>query len=99
MDIIGLGYMGFEATDLDAWRDYGPAVMGFAIGQNPEGDPDSLYFRMDDRRHRFAFHPGKVDRLAYLGWEAKGRMEFKAACQKFIDAGVEFTVGDAELCE
>ena len=99
MDIIGLGYVGFEATDLEAWRDYGPSVMGFAIGKNPESDPDSLYFRIDDRRHRFAFHPGKVDRLAYLGWEAKGRMQFKAACQTFTDAGVEFTVGDADLGE
>lgn len=33
MDIIGIGYLGFEATDLEAWREYGPQVMGFAIGE------------------------------------------------------------------
>jgi len=60
MDIIGIGYMGFETANLDAWREYGPQVMGFGIGKSPESDPQSLYFRIDDRRHRFAFHPGKV---------------------------------------
>lgn len=77
MDIIGIGYMGFETANLDVWREYGPQVMGFGIGKSPESDPQSLYFRIDDRRHRFAFHPGKVDRLAYIGWEALGRMAFE----------------------
>lgn len=72
MDIIGIGYMGFETANIDAWREYGPQVMGFGIGRSPETDPDSLYFRIDDRRHRFAFHPGNIDRLAYIGWEAVG---------------------------
>ena len=99
MDIIGIGYLGFEATDLDAWRDYGPSVMGFGMGKNPDGDPDSVYFRIDDRRHRFAFHPGDVDRLAYIGWEAKGRMEYKQALARFREEGVDFEVGDQALCE
>ena len=99
MDIIGIGYLGFEATDLDAWRDYGPSVMGFGMSKNPDGDPDSVYFRIDDRRHRFAFHPGDVDRLAYIGWEAKGRMEYKQALARFREEGVDFEVGDQALCE
>jgi hypothetical protein len=68
MDIIGIGYLGFETTKLDEWREYGPQVMGFGIGNTPESDPDSLYFKMDDRRHRLAFHPGTIDRIAYIGW-------------------------------
>ena len=67
MDIIGIGYLGFETTKLDEWREYGPQVMGFGIGNTPESDPDSLYFKMDDRRHRLAFHPGTIDRIAYIG--------------------------------
>lgn len=99
MDIIGLGYLGFETTQLDEWRSYGPEVMGFQIGHTPESDPGSLYFKTDDRRYRFAFHPGKIDRLAYIGWEARGRLEYLAAVEKFRAAGVEVTVGDAALCE
>lgn len=99
MDIIGIGYLGFESTKIDEWRSYGPEVMGFQIGRSPESDPNSLYFKLDDRRHRFAFHPGKIDRLAYIGWEARGRLEFIAAVEKFRAAGVEVTAGDAALCE
>jgi len=99
MGIIGLGYLGFETTKLDEWRVYGPEVMGFQIGRTPESDPESLYFKTDDRRNRFAFHPGKIDRLNYIGWEARGRLEFIAAVAKCRAAGVELTVGDAALCE
>ncbi|WP_225869719.1 hypothetical protein [Glaciimonas sp. PCH181] len=54
MDIIGIGYLGFETAKIEEWRDYGPSVMGYQIGKSPESDPDSLYFRTDDRRHRLA---------------------------------------------
>jgi 2,3-dihydroxybiphenyl 1,2-dioxygenase len=99
MDIIGIGYLGFETTKLDEWRSYGPEVMGFQVGRSPESDQNSLYFKIDDRRHRFAFHPGNIDRLAYVGWEARGRLEFLDAVEKFRAASVEVTVGDAALCE
>lgn len=99
MDIIGIGYLGFESTKLDEWRDYGPNVMGFEIANSPEADPDSLYFRTDDRRHRLAFHPGKIDRLAYIGWEAKGKLEFQEAVEKFRAHDIEVTVGDQALCD
>ena len=99
MDITGVGYLGFETTKIEEWREYGPQVMGFQIGHAPASDPDSLYFRTDDRRHRFAFHPGKIDRLAYIGWEAKGKIEFEAAITRFREHGVEVTLGDAALCE
>jgi 2,3-dihydroxybiphenyl 1,2-dioxygenase len=99
VDIIGIGYLGFETTRLEEWRNYGPEVMGFQIGKAPESDPLSLYFKLDDRRYRFAIHPGQVDRLAYIGWEARGRLEFNAAVEKFRAADVEIVTGDAALCE
>jgi 2,3-dihydroxybiphenyl 1,2-dioxygenase len=99
VDIIGIGYLGFESAKLDEWRTYGPEVMGFQIAKSPESDPDSLYFKIDDRRNRFAFHPGTSDRLLYAGWEAKGKLEFHAAVARFREHNVALTVGDAALCE
>jgi 2,3-dihydroxybiphenyl 1,2-dioxygenase len=99
VDIIGIGYLGFETANLDAWREYGPQVMGFQVASAPESDSDSLYFKMDDRRHRLAFHPGKIDRLAYIGWEAKGKLEFQDAVERFREHGVELTVADEALRE
>lgn len=99
MDIIGIGYLGFETTCIEAWRDYGPNVMGFQIGTAPASEPDALYFRTDDRRHRLAFVKGEVDRVAYIGWEARGRLAYLEAIEIFKANGVDVTVGDAALCE
>jgi len=99
MNIIGIGYLGFESAKLDAWREYGSEVMGFQITRSPESDPDSLYFKMDDRRHRLAFHPGTIERLVYIGWEVRNRLDFLAAVERLGKHQVEYIVGDAELCE
>ncbi|MDX3901416.1 MAG: VOC family protein [Sphingobium sp.] len=96
MDIIGVGYLGFETTKLDEWRDYGTQVMGWQIATG-FGAEDALHFKIDDRRNRFTFTPGPIDRLAYVGWEAIGRMEFLAALAIFDREGVAYERGDAAL--
>ena len=40
--------------------------------------------------------PGQIDRLLYIGWEAKGKIEFEAALERFKVHGVEFTVMQPE---
>src|ERR1700733_282032 len=97
MDIRGIGYVGFESPNIDAWRDYGPNVLGMGLGPSPEDEPDSLYLRMDDRRYRFAFHPGPIDKLAYIGWEAVGRVAFLEGVETLKAAGIPVEVGDADL--
>ena len=98
MDIIGIGYFGFESTVFDEWRRYGPEVMGFQIAPSPANDAESLYFKIDDRRHRFAFHPGPRNRLLYIGWEAKGnsrQMIFGIdELLNFVDARIELRPSD-----
>lgn len=97
MDIVGISYLGFESAKLSEWKDYAPAVLGWAHAEPPADDPESLYFKLDDRRNRIAFHPGAIDRLAYVGWEARGRLEFLDAIAKFETAGVAIERGDAAL--
>ncbi|BFM08202.1 VOC family protein [Halioxenophilus aromaticivorans] len=99
MNIISIGYIGFETSKIEQWRSYGPEVMGFQIAPSPSQDPDSLYFKMDDRRNRITLHPGKIDRLTYIGWEVRNRMDFIAAIEKFKQHNVDITIGDQELCE
>src|SRR5690606_1316767 len=97
MDIRGIGYIGLESPNIDAWRSYGPEVLGLGIGRNPDGDSESLYLRLDDRRYRIALHPGPIDKLVYIGWEAIGRMAFEDGVKKLEAAGVKVEYGDAEL--
>src|SRR5690606_10616595 len=88
MDIRGIGYLGFESPNIEAWRSYGPEVLGLAIAPSPEDEPEALYLKMDDRRYRFAFQPGPIDKLTYIGWECINRIAFEKAVKKLQDAGI-----------
>ena len=60
--IRSLGYLRIEATDMEAWRDYGLKVLGMVEGKgSTEG---ALYLRMDDFPARLVIVPGEHDRLA-----------------------------------
>jgi 2,3-dihydroxybiphenyl 1,2-dioxygenase len=97
MDLRGIGYLGFESPNIDAWRSYGPEVLGFGVAKSPEDEPGSLYLRMDDRRYRLAFQPGPIDKLTYIGWEAVGRLAFEAAVRKLEADGFAVERGSDDL--
>jgi 3,4-dihydroxy-9,10-secoandrosta-1,3,5(10)-triene-9,17-dione 4,5-dioxygenase len=65
--IRSLGYLRVEATDVNAWRDFGVKVLGMVAGRGP--DPAAAYLRMDDLPARIVVVPGEKDRLAASGWE------------------------------
>jgi 2,3-dihydroxybiphenyl 1,2-dioxygenase len=98
MDITGIGYLGIESPNHAQWKTFGPEVLGMPLAPSPDGDQESVYLRMDSRRHRIAVHPGEIDKLAYIGWETLNRITYEDALAKFKAAGVETTPGDAELC-
>jgi 3,4-dihydroxy-9,10-secoandrosta-1,3,5(10)-triene-9,17-dione 4,5-dioxygenase len=78
MSIRSLGYLRIEATDMQAWRDYGLKVLGMIEGKgSTEG---ALYLRMDDFPARLVIVPGEHDRLSEAGWEcanAEGLQEIR----------------------
>jgi 3,4-dihydroxy-9,10-secoandrosta-1,3,5(10)-triene-9,17-dione 4,5-dioxygenase len=65
--IRSLGYLRVEATDVDAWREFGVKVLGMVPGRGPH--PDAAYLRMDDLPARIVVVPGDRDRLTATGWE------------------------------
>lgn len=95
--VTELGYMGFNVTDLNAWREFATKCVGMEI---EEGDQDDrFYLRMDAHHHRFTVHQSNEDDLAYSGWRVSGRAEFEAMQQQLSDAGVEFRVASEEEAE
>ena len=97
MEILGIGYLGFESATHKEWIDYGTEVLGMGLMEPREGDDETVYLRMDDRRWRIAVHPGEVDHLAYIGWECKDRPSFRDAIKTLEDAGYPVEIGDAAL--
>ena len=56
MGIRSLAYMRIEATDMNAWREYGLKVLGMVEGKGVT--PGALYLRMDDFPARLVIVPG-----------------------------------------
>ena len=64
--ISSLAYIGFTSPHADAWRSFGPDVLGAELAE--DGPDGAVRLRVDDVTHRIAIHPGERDDLAYLGW-------------------------------
>jgi extradiol dioxygenase len=95
MDILALGYIGFETRNLGDWATMGPEVFGLQLA--PRGEDGSVFLRMDDRAWRIALHPGEDDQLSYLGWELRGRLEFDAAFKQLQKARVDVSLAPPHL--
>ncbi len=96
--ILSLGYLCIEATDVDAWREFGVRVLGLVEGRGPE--EGALYLRMDEFPARLVILPGAQDRLLASGWEVAGAEELAGLARSLDYAGVAVKTGTAaELAE
>lgn len=94
MGIRSLAYMRIEATDMDAWREYGLKILGMVEGKG--ADPNALYLRMDDFPARLVIFPGEHDRLAVSGWETANAAELQEIRDRLDAAGVPHKEGTVE---
>jgi 2,3-dihydroxybiphenyl 1,2-dioxygenase len=88
MSVQGLGYIGMEARDLDAWRRFGTEVLAMQV---IERDADTLVLRMDERCQRVLVQRGASDAPAFFGFEAADAPALQAAISKLEAAGIAVT--------
>ncbi|MCP5395247.1 MAG: VOC family protein [Sphingomonadaceae bacterium] len=115
MDIIGLGYVGIDAPDPEAWLAFGRDIIGLDPGCAPiapahldqgrdgRGPDGSVYFRVDEWSWRLAVHPMRDGQerpgLRYLGFEVAGEAELQVAMAELEAAGHAVRRGDAADCQ
>ncbi len=88
MSVMGLGYAGMQARDLDAWRRFGAEVLAMQV---IERDADTLALRMDERCQRVLVQRGEADAPAFFGFEANDAQALKATVDTLEAAGVAVT--------
>ena len=95
--IKGLGYIGCEVTDFDAWD----GLLDTVYGLEKRGDSGKSVrqYRMDDNHHRLALHKSNNNKLKYIGWEVEFQGDLENLAAELTDKGLEITRGSAELCE
>jgi 3,4-dihydroxy-9,10-secoandrosta-1,3,5(10)-triene-9,17-dione 4,5-dioxygenase len=88
MDIRGLGYIGVDAEDLDAWRDFARDLGTMVVDS---GDDESFAMKIDDRPHRVVVQRSDGgEGLAFSGWELPDATALHQAAAELESEG--FTV-------
>jgi 3,4-dihydroxy-9,10-secoandrosta-1,3,5(10)-triene-9,17-dione 4,5-dioxygenase len=91
--ISSLGYLRIEATDTEAWREFGTKVLGLTEGRGP--DSSAVYLRMDDFPARLIVVPGERDQLLACGWEVADAGTLIEVAHILAAADVPVRAGDA----
>lgn len=84
MTVSALGYLGFEVSDLAAWRTFATDFLGT---MNVSASTDELKLRVDSRAWRISVRTGPLDDLAFAGFEVPdaAAMDKVIASLKAID--------------
>ncbi|QZP07898.1 VOC family protein [Caenibius sp. WL] len=112
MQILGLGYVGLNVPDVEAWIAFGRDILGLDLGRAPgaeayvsgAGDDGrsadgSAFFRIDDWSWRLGIHPAAgAPGLRYMGLELRGPFELDAALAELEAAGFPARRGRGEEC-
>jgi 3,4-dihydroxy-9,10-secoandrosta-1,3,5(10)-triene-9,17-dione 4,5-dioxygenase len=94
MSLRSLAYLRIEATDVNAWREYGLKVLGMVEGKGT--NPDALYLRMDDFPARLVIVPSDRDHLQASGWETANAADLQDVRRRLDDAGVPYKEATAD---
>lgn len=92
--VVELGYIGIEATQLDAWERFGTELMGMQLGSR---SPEALTLRMDEKAHRWIVVGGTADDLAFTGFGCASHADLDAISERLRANGSAVTQGDAQL--
>ncbi len=85
-EVKSLAYAIVNATDLDAWYDYGVNVLGLQVGERTD---QRIRFRMDNKLYRLEINKADDDRITHVGWEVQGPRELEELAAAVREAGYD----------
>jgi len=93
MDIRGLGYIGIDVADVEAWRSYSEL-----LGTRVITHEDGIAMKIDDRPFRVIVRPtDAADSMAFAGWELPDAAALEVCAAELDSAG--FTIARASAAE
>ena len=78
MAVKKLGYLGFGASDIEAWRSYATKTLGLMDAGSKR---DALLLRLDSRGWRIGVHPSPKDDILYAGFEVENKADMERVAQ------------------
>jgi len=93
MGVSQLGYLVFNVSDIEAWRDLAVSVIG--AEERYDSSSQSLGLRFDEQHHRITLCPAHNDSLVAIGWEVASLSELECVRKKVIEYGFGVTEATA----
>lgn len=93
MPVRSLGYLRWTTPQAAAWKEFATGILGLMEVKGP--DPDSLYFRNDDRPYRLVVTPGEQPQLS-IGFEVTDDIELDSMGTALELAGAKVVQGSEE---
>jgi len=93
--ITQLGYVGIEATDIEAWRQYARDFLGMHV---VDVGANTLHLRMDERPFRLLVTRGDRDGLACVGLQARDASALGDLSGRLATASMSIQMGSEHEC-
>jgi 3,4-dihydroxy-9,10-secoandrosta-1,3,5(10)-triene-9,17-dione 4,5-dioxygenase len=98
MPVRQLGYVHWSTNKFEEWRTFAIDVFGFMPVTG--ADPDSMYFRWDERPYRLIVTPADAPNLVAIGFEVADDLELAELATTLGDNGFAVSMGsEAEALE
>ncbi len=95
MPVRQLGYIHWSTNKFEEWRTFATDVFGFMPVDG--ADPNSMYYRTDDRPYRLVISPADEPTLTAIGFEVADDLELAELSSTLEANGYPVTQGSAEL--
>jgi 2,3-dihydroxybiphenyl 1,2-dioxygenase len=96
MALSSFGYVGYRASDLDVWANYGTTLLGL---QQTDRSRTSIAFRMDDRKQRIIVEAGEGGGASFFGWEVENDAGLTSICAKLDASETPYSPMSLQLCQ
>ncbi len=83
MSVSSLGYLGFEVSDIEAWRRFMVDGVGAIVTNNDSG----FSAQIDEYQQRLFFREGSLDDLAIAGFECENEDQLDETVSSLREAG------------
>ena len=92
--IVGLGYLGIEASDLEAWKTYATNIIG---AQVVDDSADGFRLRLDDKNYRFEITKAERDGMTRFGWDVGSERSLDEICSAFDTSNIDYEHASADV--
>lgn len=85
--VTQLGYLAFDVSDMDGWRELATRVIGAEVRR--DAGSGNIMLRFDEQHHRLTLRPATTDAIGAIGWEVPSLGELERVRARIQEHGLD----------